>query len=588
MPEPEVLAAYEGRITEDYIVSQVNGFRQQKSHTDHKREISDFDKAYGGDLTSLFPDETSLPNVPLVENRLKNATHDIARLSAEARGVPIFMKEKEGKEGAKKSALRGVIAQTLWEKMAGRRKERKLYMDAIAAGYMALAVFYNEKSDYPQALRLNPRNCYPDFRNGQLQTMLHVETLKEREAAFLFPEFGLDSSASNAKRMTLVTLYTDEEVVVALCNETASGKSKNARVISRWEHELGCVPVAFETLDTADDSYHGVLYQLMGPLMARNKSARLILDYLESMAHAPFEAKNIMNADEEPGAETIYEHDPNADESFMRRVQPASQSGMVSYFMQYLDQQEQAEAIQPPSRVGQVRQSIASGTFVESTQGTLSSLVLELQDMMSSLRYQVNCLAFAVDSKHLNKEKPLIRAVGSKHMYTPKTDMGDFYYHKVEYGAGAGVSRAEAANRVQLDMGAGLISKETARSQVDYIDDVTVEQDRIDRENLANVFFQRFSTDPNTKMSLIARSIVEMGKGKTLLETMTELAPEFLQAEEKPAEGAPANGEMQGVQGTADQPNPEEEQASLEAGGQLDIGGFQPPPMQQQIVRNAY
>lgn len=581
----EVLTTYSGRLTEDYIIAQVNGFREQKSHTDHKREINDFDLAYGGDLTTLFPDETSLPNLPLVENRLKNATHDIARLASEARGTPIFMKEKEGKEGQKKAQLRAVIAQTTWHMMGGRKQERRLYMDAIAAGYFAGAVYFNDKSDYPQFMRLDPRYCYPDFRNGELQCMLYVETVKEREIAWMFPDFGFKADADNSKQAVIITLYEDDEVVTVIANQTSNGRARNARIVSRWEHDLGCVPVAFQALDTADGTYHGILAQLRGPLMARNKSARLMLDYLESMAHAPFEAKNVMNAEDEPGSTTIYEHDPNADESFIRRVQPAQQSGMVPYFMQYMDQQEQAEAIQPPTRVGQVRQSQASGSFVEQTQGTLSSLVLELQEMMSDFRYQVNCLAFKIDAKYLNHEKPLVRAIGNKNTYTPKTDMGDFHYHTVEYGAGAGVSRAEAANRVQLDMGAGLISKETARGQVEYIDDITVEQDRIDRENLANVFFQRFSTDPNTKMSLIAQAVVEMGKGKSLQDVMQELAPEFVKAEEP----KPEQGQMQGVQGTADQPAPEDLAAAEQGGGQLlDIGGFQPPPLQQQIVRNQY
>ena len=582
--QPEVFGAYDSRITEDYILSQVNGFRELKSHQEHKREIQDFDQAYDGDLTSLFPDETSLPNVPLVENRLKNATHDIARLASESWGTPIFMKEKESKEGDKKRQVRGVIAQTIWQQMGGRRLERKFYMDTIVAGYMSAAVYYNEKSEYPQVLRLNPRSCYPDYRNGKLQTMLYVETLKEREVGFLFPEYGLDTSADNNKQILLVTLYTDTEVTTALCQtKRGSSAAKNAVVVNRWEHGLGCVPVAFTALDTADDTYHGLFHQLRGPLMARNKSARLMLDYLESMAHAPFESKNVLNADEEPGPETIYQHDPDAEQSFIRRVQPAQQSGMVPYFMQYMDQQEMAEAIQPPSRIGQVRQSQASGTFVEGTQGTLSSVVLELQEAMSDFRYQINCLAFAIDSKYLNHEKPLVRAIGAKHTYTPKEDMGDFHYHTVQYGAGAGVSRSEAANRVQLDMGAGLISKETARAQVSYIDDATVEQDRIDRENLANVFFQRLSTDPNTPMSVIAQAVIEMGKGKDLLETMKMVAPQFVEVE-KQAQPEP----KQGVQGTPDQPNPNDQQATLDAGSQLDIGGFQPPPLQQQIVRNQY
>lgn len=581
MPD-ELVLAYEGRLTEDYLVNQVNGYRGQTSHTDHKREIQDFDDAYDGNLQKLFPDETGLPDTPLVENRLKNATHDIARLASEAQGTPIFAKQKEGKKGSEEAQVRGVIAQTLWHEMRGRRMERKFYMDAIATGYMAAAVFHNKKSVYPQLMRLDPRFCYPDYRNGQLQNMLYVENIKQREAAFMFPDLGLDANVGQKKEVLLVTLYTDTEVCIAVMDKTGGGNAKSAHVVSRWEHKLECVPVAFEAFDTADSKYHGLFVQLRGPLMARNKSVRLLLDWIESMAHAPFEEKNVMNADEEPGADVVYHHDPNADESFIRRVEAGAPSGAVFGFMQYLDAQEQGEAIQPPSRVGIVRQSIASGSFVDSTQGTLSSVVLELQDMMTSLRGQINYVAFKVDAKYLNKEKPLVRAIGSKHAYKPSEDMGDWYYHSVQYGAGAGVSRAEAANRVQLDLGAGLISKETARGQIEYIDDVTVEQDRIDRENIGNTFFQRMSTDPNTPMSVIAQTFIEMGKGKSLMTVLEKIAPQFVEAEEKAAQP----DQKEGMNPIQDAENPEEAAAQLEAGGQLDIGGFQAPPLQQQIVRN--
>jgi len=218
---------------------------------------------------------------------------------------------------------------------------------------------------------------------------------------------------------------------------------------------------------------------------------------------------------------------------------------------------------------------------VDSTQGTLSSVIFELQEVMAELRYQANYIAFKIDAKYLNHEKPLYRAVGNKVTYTPSEDMGDFYHHSIQYGASAGLNRAEAGVRVLQDMGAGLISKELARTQLDYVDDVTVEQNRIDKEQLAQAFFQRLAGDPNTPMSVLAQGIVEMAKGKGLIEVVEKVAPALVAAQE--AAQAPAGG-------TVAEPTVAESAAAAQLATEQGAiePEFAPQPMQQQIVRNIF
>lgn len=575
------------RITEDYIISQIDGFRNQDSFLDHKRRIDNFDKLYRGDFAGLFPDESALSDDPLVENKVKNATHDLARLASEAKAAHVFMKEGESQAASKRAVMRSAIADTIWQMARGARFERKLYMDAIVGGFMALSVYYNDESDYPIMMRLNPRFCYPDVHNGMLQTMLYVEMMKERQAARIWPDLGLDPTGDSDAEVYVVQYFDEKEVVQAIATKGNKRKkiAAKAYITQRWEHNLGCVPVAFVALDSADDTYHGLFDQLGGPLMIRNKIVRLLTDYLESMTHAPFEAKGVLNATAEPGPLTVYAHDETAPESFIRRVAPAAPAGGVFGLLQYMDSQESSEAVQPPARVGVVRQSIASGSFVDSTQGTLSSVIYELQDCMADLRMQANQLAFKIDELYLNFEKPLWRAVGGTHLYTPRDDMAGFYHHNVQYGAAAGLNRAEAGVRVLQDMGAGLISKEKAREQLDYVDDPTVEQQRIDREQLASVWFQRFSADPNTPVSLLGEAIIEMGKGKTLMEVVKQIAPQLVAAEQQQAAQA---GELPATPEAGAPSDAAAQQQQLAAGGQLLPVENAPQPLQQQIVRNIF
>lgn len=576
---------YDGRLTEEYVVSQVNGFFTADTHIAHHKRISDYDALYQGDLSALFPNETALPKEPLVANKVKNATHDLARLSNEAQGAPAFMREGDKEKDQKAAAIREVIAETLWRQGGGPRLEMPAYLDLISAGDAAIYAYRVPDKPFPVYMQLNPRFCYPDVVNGELVSLLYCETLKERQAAALFPDLGITVDQNSAVDVENIIFFDKQEVVQGIGRRNKAGQLGGFKVASRWIHDLGVVPVAFRSLDSPDRRIHGLLDQLGGPLMTRNKTIRLLVDYLESMAHAPFESKNVINANDEPGPNTIYQHDPNSDESFMRRVAPAAPAGAIFGLLQYADSQESEEAVQPPARVGVVNQSIASGTFVASTQGTLSSLVKELQFVMADLRQQLGVISMKIDEKFLDFEKPLWKAIGNKYTYTPSKDIGGWHNHIIQYGAAAGLNRTEADTRTLQHLGAQLISKQTARAQLDYLDDITREQERIDQEHLADVFFQRFSADPNTPMTILARAIELMGSGKSLVEVVTEILPEFQQNQEQQRQDAMRK--QMGPGAPMEPTTPEEQQASLQAGGQLIKGvQFSPNPLQQNFVRN--
>jgi len=584
---------YEARVAGgEYIANQVTQRRQAETHQEHKTRISEMDAIYKGDLSKFRANGDSAPKDHLlIENKFKNALHDISRLAAEPREVPVFMQLGDGVREYKKARVREAIADTIWEMGSGPRLKRQLYMDAIGGGYMALSVFYNEKSPYAQFMRLDPRFCYPAVRNGVLQDMLYVETMTALQAKRQWPDLEGKLKTADSKDVMVATYYDNKYADICVVGGYTGHKNDTGYIVDRWEHELGCVPVAWSRLDTFDSSFRGLLDQVGGPMALRNRTLGYLDDYMEDMVHAPFEAKNVLNADDPPGPLTVYQHDPQADESFMRRVAPAAPAGAVFGTLQYMDQQEATEALQPPSRVGQVRQSIASGDFVNSTQGALSSAVRELQDIFAELRKQVHYIAFEIEEKYLPDEKPLLRAVGDKKTYKPETDIAEKYAHRILFGAAAGLDRQYADVRVLQHVGSGLISKKTARGQLDYLDDPTSEQNYIDQEQLATVLFQRFSADPNTPLSEVANSLVAMGEGKDLVEVMREAAAAMQKREEEAQKQAlAAQGGEQLPTGEVGR-EPGEEALALDK-GEVQQGGaaiapispFAPPPLQQQIV----
>ena len=102
----KALDAYEARVTEDYLVAQLDYRQTADSFAKWKRRMEDGDMLYRGELRGLFKDDENIPEIPFVANQFKNALHDISRLCAEARGTVKFVAR-----GAKDSDLRAAEMQ---------------------------------------------------------------------------------------------------------------------------------------------------------------------------------------------------------------------------------------------------------------------------------------------------------------------------------------------------------------------------------------------------------------------------------------------------------------------------------------------
>ena len=552
------LDTYRGRVDEDFLIQQVEYHYENETHRDRIRRIEDADKLYRGDLDRLFPDENDLPDINMVENKFKNALHDSSRLSTEGRGavksVPRGDKDKDNKA----ANVREAINEGYWIVNKMRRQERRLFMDIAGAGMMAVSIYYDDKSPYPQFHRLDPRFLYPDVRNGRLQTLIKIENVKERIVGREFPHLGLNIRADNQTECLFVCYYDETEVCEAILFSGAKKNSYDRAVIAkRWPHELDCIPVGFEALDTFDGAIRGGFDQLAGPLMVRNKLIRYAVDYAAQTSHAPLFADQIANADDPPGPDLIYRPEPNAENPQISRVPPAQASQDVWRLLSYMGDQEEREAIQPPSRSGDVSQSIASGSFVDRTQGTLTSWVKELQDDMASLREQLNECSNKLEEKHMNFRKPLIRPVAGKKTYVPSEDIDGWYFHEVKYGAGAGLDRLNTDQRVTNHVLAGFISREDGRGEIDYIDDVMSIQEKIDKETISTAILQRFIADPTTPMPALVETFIQMTDGKSLVDALKETLPALQQAQQAqlpqqpglPAapEGAPPEGATGGI-----------------------------------------
>lgn len=560
--KPKVVSIYEGRVTEDFLLQQYEFHVGQETYREQKSRMEDNDLLYAGELRDLFPDETAVPRTSLVENKFKNALHDLSRLAAGARTMPKSLPRGDRDKDTRDAKVREAIYDGYAVMNNWRLTSRQLFLDLIGSGMMAVAGYYDDTSVYPQTARLNPRFCWPDVRNGRLTSLIYAETLKERQAALMFPDFGLDADARSSKQVEIVGYYGPDENAESIIRIDGSGNAKDIYIFRRWRHDLGTPTVAFRMLDSFDGALRGLLDQMSGPMLARNKIVRYMIDYLESLAHSPIVEMGVQNKDAVPGPTTVYHLDDTVEKATIYRLPPAAPSGSVWSLLSYMDDQEQRESIQPPARVGQVTQSIASGSFVASTQGQLTSVVEELQENMGLLLRDLGVICNRIDESWLDETKPLVRPVGKIKTYLPSEAIAGWYYHTVEYGAAAGLDKINAENRLLQLLSARVIPRSVVADQVDFLDDTTSLRERIDSENVADALLQRFATDPATPIGALANVMTLMSsQGLTLVEALEKVAPELVAPPEAPE--APAEPTI------APAPAP----------------SLQPPPLQQVLVR---
>lgn len=582
----DLIAIKDSRVNSDFILD-ARGFRMENNQ-EWKSRQRDLDEMYRGEYAKRFAGEFDVSEDTLaIMNLVQVGLDDIGRLSSES--LPIIKCPPLGESNAeaKNANIREAIAHTYWEANGGEVITPRLAMDLAGSG-AAFVVASWLGSEYPRFIRVDPRFCYPDVHNGILQDLLVVRSMRVRQAARLFPALNLDTvPAHNADACEILEYYSADECVQGVLMTKGGKPSGDFKQTARYQPDLeGLVPVAFAQMDTFDGQFRGMFDQISGTMRTKHRIVRQILDYTDSMVYAPMVTKGVLNPNDPPGPNTIYRLDPNVPDAQFGRVEPAGTSPQLWQLLDFLDSEQRAGAAYPVQRHGEVSQSIASAAFVNSTMGQLTTSVRNIQRLIGALRTQLNVIGYKVDEKYLDFTKPLSRSVGNTKTYLPSLAIKGKTYNRVTYGAGAGLDRANADVRVLQHQGAGIISKETAREQVDFIDDPGEEQDKLEKEAAAGALMQKLLTE--APVDMIMKLYAVMQKGNSLSEAVT-----LLMEEQESAAGPPPGSPSGGAPGvTTGPPDAQAAATGLSKGGvpgnapSLQEAEFAPPPMKDVVVKS--
>jgi hypothetical protein len=541
----QMKAMLAGREFEDYIIGEWKSRRTADSYQNWKSRIERVEAMYKGEWPAVWPGRVATEeDLPYVTNLVQIGMDDLQALVSETSPVIRCDPAGNNEKAITEANVREAIGHTYWlNNDYISWLPSTLAMDLAGSGAAFLLIWHGA-DDYPMFIRLDPRGCYPTIEHGRLIDLMVVSRMKATSAALLFPEIGIETRIDETTEVEVVDYYSDSIIAQHVIHP---GKSygddpEGVERISIEPNPLGRMPIAWSKLETFDGAFRGIFDQVKNILWAQNRIFKLILDHADSAVYAPFKARNVANLHEPPGPDTIYQLLEGGD---LARVEPNPIQGDLFNLLEYLEREGRAGVSYPATRQGDIQQAIASAAFVESTMGQLTTQVRRIQRHLQRIMSVANSLGFQIDEKFLNFSKPMIRTVKHINEYTPTEAINKIYRNRVVYGVGAGLDIINRSVMLTQDLGAGIISKETAAEQKEYILDPQGEQQKREKEFGRELLMQKMFAEGDLPSAIeLAATLAE---GKDILQAAVRLRDQQQKAAQAAVEAAQAEAGAPGA-----------------------------------------
>ena len=533
-----------------------------------------------GKIDSVFPGMFSedYPK-PMIANFIDIAARDVAEVIAPLPAFNCMTTDTVSDRSRRKADIRTMIA-------AGYREtsdlQTKMFTGAdryLTFGMLPIVIEADHENHRPIIRIDNPIGSYPEFdRFGKLISYSKRYTKTVRELINDFPEHETvirgQYESRNSERILEMYRYQDKEQLLLFLPE------RNNFVLSQSNNELGEIPVVIAVRPGVDSDEHqrGQFDDIMWVQVARSRFASLALEAAQKSVQAPFALPSDVNVLEIGPDATIRSANPEK----IRRVDLNIPPGIFQENAA-LDQEMRTGSRYPEGRLGQQSGSIVTGRGVQALMGGFDTQVKTAQSVFAEAFRKVIHLCFKMDETiwpNVEKEVRGINAGAAYEIkYTPAKDIAGDYHCDVTYGLMAGLDPNRALVFGLQARGDKLISRDFLRRQMPWDMNVSMEEEKVEIEELRDALIQAVSgyaqaipamaaqgQDPSKILKSMAMVIQGRQKGTPIEEVIEEaFAPQ--EAIEPPAAEAPAAQEMAGM-APEGAPQPGAEQGQLPEGMQ--------------------
>lgn len=445
----------------------------------------------------------------------------------------------------------------------------------ITYGFLPFIIELDEEAKLPRIRLENPVGAYPEFdRYGRCIAFAKRYSMTLAEIVAQFPEYerqilGPAGYKQDLNGMIEMVRYYDEDQSVLYL------PSRQNFMLSQANNPLKKMMVIVARRPSVDGELRGQFDDVLGIQLLRNRFALLAMEAAEKSVQAPIVLPNDVQELQLGGDAVIRTATPQG----VRRVELTLPQGAFTE-QSLLNEELRVGARYPESRTGNVKASIVTGEGVQALLGAFDTQVKSAQAIFTTALRHVIELCFEIDEKIFDVEKTIRGTdAGSPYAitYTPSKDIKSDYTADVRYGMLAGLNPAQGLIFMLQALGGKLISKDMAMRELPFNVNVTLEQEKIETEDLRSSLMGALQAytqaipqmaaqgqDPSNIVKQIATVIQQRQKGRAIEDVIEEVfAPQnppagAEQMVEQPsvpsAPGAPAGGALAGAEEAAEGP----------------------------------
>lgn len=373
----------------------------------------------------------------------------------------------------------------------------------ITYGFLPFIIELDEEAKLPRIRIENPIGAYPEFdRYGRCTAFVKRYSMTLGELVAQFPDYerqilGEAGYKQDLNGMIEMIRYYDKDQSVLYL------PSRQNFVLSHAPNPMGKMMVIIAKRPSVDGELRGQFDDVLGIQLLRNRFALLAMEAAEKSVQSPIVLPNDVQELQLGGDAVIRTSQPQG----VRRVELTLPQGAFTE-QSLLNEELRVGARYPESRTGNVKASIVTGEGVQALLGAFDTQVKSAQAIFTTALRDVISLCFEVDEKIFNEEKTIRGTdAGAPYAltYIPSKDIKGDYSADVRYGMLAGLNPAQGLIFMLQALGGKLISKDMAMRELPFGVNVTLEQERIETEDLRSALISSLAATAQAIPQMVAQ-----------------------------------------------------------------------------------
>jgi len=459
-----------------------------QAHQQWHSRVTNVTRIVNGEWFRVWPDLTREPSAPTVANTIEmSISHFSAIGGAIVPSIKVPVAHKDaGPEGARGAAKR---ERRLRELERGSNINNLLSLwfgDYGGSGANAAFIWADftlpPAERNPQIHRVDPRHYYPVVdAQGTLLECLVARRVHAYETLRRWPELERIFNVDEAD-LEEWFWFTPERIRHVIADVSPSGRRSVAGVtLVDVPNDLGVIPMIELVRPSFDGERRGMHDQTIHILRVQHHLMNLAVEATEDDVYTPiihYDAEGIETFG--PGAQ-IKLRSPDAT---VERL-PGQSRFDIKDLVGRMEEQARAQSAFPQQLSGEPGASIASNRAIQGSMGALNAKLALAHKQFEWFLEKVSAMVLRFDEVYCDGDKTIY---GDTHdrkkpeTFLPSRDIGGAYEVTRSYGLGAGSDPVNRETRLLMVKEAGLISRSTARGELDFLDDEAGEEKKQSKE----------------------------------------------------------------------------------------------------------